>query len=130
MFRKFYFTSDLRVGSFGISYLISVESFLAETGWHVFRLSLLLSLVLEKQILPLGEDKDDLKQTKQKAAPITQHVRLRIGWYLIGFHERLVELRLRSRSHVAIEEWVCAMTPHGRGIPVLYNPGPSSDPTA
>lgn len=37
-----------------VFYLVSVDlSFLAETRRHVFRLSLLLVLVLEKQILPL-----------------------------------------------------------------------------
>lgn len=57
---------------------------------------------------------------------------LEISWYLIGFHERLVKLRLKSGSYVttvAVEERVCAMTSHGGRIPVLNNPRSSSNPT-
>lgn len=64
---------------------------------------------------------------------INYHTDLEVSWYLTGFHERLVKLRLGSGSHVAavaVEERVRAMSPHGRGIPVLNNPGSSSNPTA
>lgn len=54
-----------------------------------------------------------------------------VSIYLVGFHERLVKLRLGSGSDVttvAIEERVHAMTAHGGRIPVLNDTGPSSYP--
>lgn len=55
--------------------------------------------------------------------------------YLVGFHEGFashVKLRLGERggvSTVAIEEWVCAVSPHGGGIPVLNHPRARPNPT-
>lgn len=121
-----------------IFYLIDVElSFLAETWRHVLGLGLLLNLVLEKQILSLRKQSEESNansnKIKKKFQDKLMQTDLEISWYLIGFHERLVKLRLKSGSYVAtvaVEERVCAMTSHGGRIPVLNNPRSSSNPTA